>query len=125
MNLYSRFILEERQIDKSNPAEERVKHQAFIPSKKDPRLSVFETNDFLDSYIWELCEKYVEPIRGKTGIARGELHEEDILEPSLGLSIEDEDPPPHHRNILGLNTDESRQKYIAQILAEKAKLFRR
>ena len=67
----SRFVFSKRLISFKN---QRLKHSAFLPPKRDPNnISVFRIDKLVESYIWCLAQKYVGRKRQKAVIGRGDL----------------------------------------------------
>jgi len=99
---------------------------AFLPPD-DLKLSVFRTNGLTENDIWEIGKKEVmqKLAAPRTLYGRAEIKALKVQE--TGLSIEPDNIPPRHANIVGWPKEKSERKSIALQLAKKenAKLILR
>jgi hypothetical protein len=100
-------------------AYQTVKYTAFIPPPANNRLSVFRISDLSGSEVWNIGEN-IGTQRGKTLFGRADIEAMSILE--TGLSINADDIPHRHANIIGWPEEASAIKLKAIELAEKAQL---
>jgi hypothetical protein len=92
-----------------------VKHSAFIPPK-DKRLSIFRISSLSESEIWSIGGT----LRAQSLLGRADIKALSIWE--TGLSIDPDDTPPRHANIVGWPNEDSAIMLKAIELAEKAQL---
>jgi hypothetical protein len=97
----------------------RVKVSAFMPNR-ERELSVFRIQDLPEEQIWEIGQRYVSEPQSKTLYARGDVLASVVTENNL--TIDPDDHPPRHANVLGWPEDKSAQKLIATELANQATL---
>lgn len=116
MDSYSRYIVESNKFTSS-----RVKPQAFLPSPKNPQLSVFKTNELSNEEIWAIGVEFVANPRRKTLYARADFPESLVDEVGLSLSP---DPTPHplHANLVGWPEEKNEKMAIAKDLANASSL---
>ncbi len=113
----NRFIFDR---GKYAPKDQRVKYQAFMPAPNG-KTSVYRTSQLGDAEIWGLSERYVEPKIGRKTKARGELKVVDVRVAELQVLSTAE--PPRHANIVNWPDTEDAQLSIAQVLAERSRLY--
>lgn len=117
----ARFLIRSNQFALSH---QRVRPQAFYPSKRDHRVSVFIIDGLEDPQIWYLGEEHVAKPQGRTVLARGELTGNQVSEVG-DLRLNRDDHPPRHANIDGWPADKDEWKLLAQELAGMARLHAR
>jgi hypothetical protein len=93
--------------------------RAFLPGRSG-RCSVFRTHELVDSDVWNLGETHVAPGRGTPVIARADLPDEVVLE--VELTIEADEPPPRHHNLVGWSSDRAANQMRALSLANASTL---
>ena len=86
----------------------------------DKRLSVFRTSDISEDEIWNIGDD-VGRKRAKELLGRADIGSLSVYE--AGLSIDPNDIPLRHANIIGWPDDNSAIKLAAVELAQKAKLI--
>ena len=86
----------------------------------DLRLSVFRVEGLDNNKIWQIGEKKVVSQSGKTLYGRAEIRAQ--LVEKTGLSIDPDNNPPRHANIIGWPLEKNEQKLIALELAKEATL---
>lgn len=99
-------------------AKQIVHYTAFMPPP-DRRLSVFRISRLSEIEIWEIGAN-VGIQRGRKLLGRADIEALPVYDE--GLSIEPDDIPPHHANIIGWPEDDSAIKLAAIELAQKAQL---
>jgi hypothetical protein len=116
--LLCRYLLSRSQF---SPQKKKVKSSAFLPPP-DLRLSIFRVVGLTEDTIWEISEKEVVQKQStpKTLYGRAEVMATTVRE--TGLTIDPDNDPPRHANILGWPEEKSEQKLIALELSESAKL---
>lgn len=112
----ARFLLSSSQFSKKN---QRVKFQAFMPPA-DLRLSVFRIVELSEAEVWRLGEQHVARAAGKTLHARADLAASAFT--GQKLSIDADNAPVRHANVLGWATERSEQQLVAMELARLASL---
>jgi hypothetical protein len=95
--------------------DQTVKYTAFIPPE-NKRLSVFRIFSLSENEVWALGDN----LRSVPSLGRADLKIEGIAE--AGLTIEADDIPARHANIIGWPAESSAIKLKALLLAEKALL---
>jgi hypothetical protein len=101
-------------------------HSGFMPYRN--QLSLFRTAGLTDSEVWQIAEQHVEPNRNKSVRGRGDLDHHDltpILERFSELTLDFDDDPPGHVNLLGWTDDRARNMQIAQRLRSVASIHLR
>jgi hypothetical protein len=97
------------------PSDRTVKHSAFIPPP-DKKLSVFQITDLPEIDIWSMGENLRDRLLvGRADILAGYVYKAD-------LSIDLDNNPPKHANIIGWPDEPSAVKLRALELAEQATL---
>lgn len=114
--LLARFLTHRTQFSRQN---KRVRTVAFMPPA-DLRLSVFRVEGLDNNKIWQIGEKKVVSQSGKTLYGRAEIRAQ--LVEKTGLSIDPDNNPPRHANIIGWPLEKNEQKLIALELAKEATL---
>ncbi len=92
-----------------------VKHAAFMPPA-DKRLSVFRIFNLQVNEIWNIGDS----LRTEPPLGRADLQASIVTE--TGLTIDPDDIPPRHANIIGWPDESSEIKLKAVVMAEKAQL---
>lgn len=108
----SRFVRSRSQFA---PEKQRVKRAAFMPSGEPLQLSVFRTENLTEDEVWNLAQHLATPPR-----ARGDIGASAIT--AIGLSIDADDHPPRHANILGWSLLKEEQNLKALELERGAHL---
>jgi hypothetical protein len=85
----------------------------------DKCLSVFRTSDLSETQVWKIGES----IRPIPPAARADIRVCNVYD--TGLTIDADDNPPRHANIVGWPEQDSAVKLKAIELAEKAQLHLR
>jgi hypothetical protein len=116
--LLCRYLLSRSQF---SPQKKRVKSSAFLPPP-DLKLSVFRIIGLTEENIWEIGEEEVvqKQPTPKTLYGRAEIIA--AIVQNVGLTIDPDNDPPRHANILGWPEEKSEKKLIALELSESAKL---
>ena len=115
----ARFLLESSKFSRTA---NNVKARAFHPPP-DRKLAVYRTLGLSNSTIAELGNQEVAELAGKTLYGWGNLICSEVLEIHDGcLSVEPDNVPPKHANIVGWPDEKSEVLLIAQELAQKAML---
>lgn len=100
------------------PSDNTVRHTAFLPPK-DRCLSVFRISGLNETKTWQIGERIglqrSLPLLGRADIKAVAVNE-------TGLSIDADDIPPRHANIVGWPNEVSAIRLKALELAEKAQL---
>jgi hypothetical protein len=97
------------------PSDHTVRYAAFMPPTSK-RLSVFRIFTLQENEIWKLGDTLrIEPPLGRADIKA-------LVVTETGLTVEADDIPPRHANIIGWPNESSEIKLKALILAEKALL---
>jgi hypothetical protein len=81
---------------------------------------MFRTHELPDSDVWSLGDEHVAPGRRKPVIARADL-QDDVL-PEVELTIEPDEPPPRHHNLVGWSGDRAANQMRALRLAQVSAL---
>jgi hypothetical protein len=102
-----------------NPTKQIVHYTAFMPPP-DRRLSVFRTSGLSEAAIWNIGDD-VRRKRDKQLLGRADIESLSVYE--VGLSIDPNDIPLRHANIIRWPDDDSAIKLAAVELAQKAKLI--
>ncbi|MBI2923280.1 MAG: hypothetical protein HYY18_19665 [Planctomycetes bacterium] len=97
-----------------------VKSRAFMPPT-NLRLSVFRTQDWPEVRIWEAGQREVAAPLHLTLYGRAELSVAQVQ--GTGLSVDPDEIPQDHANIIGWPSEKDAQKSIAQDLAAAARLI--
>lgn len=97
------------------PLDHTVRHAAFMPPK-NKLLSVFRIFDLRENEVWRLGDT----LRTESPLGRADL--KTIVVTESGLTVDADDIPPRHANIMGWSDESSEIKLKAMILAEKALL---
>jgi hypothetical protein len=87
-----------------------------MPPLPDKRLSVFRISGLHENDIWGIGEN----LRTQSLLGRADIKALAVFE--TGLSIDPDNTPPRHANIIGWPEDSSAIKLKAIELAEKAQL---
>ena len=95
--------------------DQTVKHAAFMPPGSK-RLSVFRIHDLQENEVWSLGDT----LRTEPPLGRADIKALDVAE--TGLTVDADDIPPRHANIIGWPDESSEIKLKALVLAEKALL---
>lgn len=101
----------------------RVKPQAFHPSPRDHKTSVFRVSGLTEGSIWALADAHAAGTRTGGALARAEVSVAQVQ--ATGLRVEAADPPPRHANIIGWPEEKPAWMSKAQELAAIALLRRR
>lgn len=101
-----------------------IRHQAFLPSSSNPKLSVFRIFGLSDQEIWTLAVEKVETIRTKRVIARGDLSIAQVTDRQLVVQP-DADPTSRHANIVDWPADRDERATLAKDLAALASSAKR
>lgn len=99
-----------------------LKPAAFLPAMSGAgrlELSVFRTDGLSEGEIWALAVRHVVPL-GRSLHGRGDLHARQVALTHPPLSLDMDEAPPRHGNILDWPTDIDEQLALAQELAELA-----
>lgn len=98
-----------------------VKPTAFMPPP-DLRLSVFRINELDENSIWAIAiDNIMRNKNSETSLyGRAEILSSNVL--SCNLSIDPDNTPPRHANIVGWPKEKDQQKMKALELAKKATL---
>jgi len=110
---WARFLCSSRHF---SPADDRVRFSAFMP--KDRATSVFHILGLGDDLAGQLGHDVVAGDRslyGHAEVTRAQVDE-------CGLSIDADNIPPRHGNIVGWPEEKAEQRLFAQDLAEAASL---
>ena len=97
------------------PSDHTVRHAAFMPPA-DKRLSVFRIFNLRENEVWRLGDT----LRTETTLGHADIKALVVTE--TGLTVEADDIPPRHANIIGWPDESSEIKLKAMVLAEKASL---
>lgn len=92
-----------------------VKHAAFMPPP-NKLLSVFRIFDLQENEVWRLGDT----LRAEQPLGRADIKTLYVTE--TGLTVDADDIPPRHANIIGWSDESSETKLKAIVLAEKASL---
>ena len=98
----SRLLVDSRDVDSKGSY---VKARAFAPSRAG-ETSVCCTSSMREDAIWAWGMEHVEPTRGPV-LGRADVRAGDAS--SLGLSVESDEPPPHHAVIRGWPDEKSKR----------------
>jgi len=97
----------------------RVKYPAFLPP--DGETSVYRITSLTEEKIWDIGQRYVAEVSGRTLLARGDLFVSDVF--ATGLNVELETASHHlHANIIGWPPQKGQRILIAKKLERKAQL---
>ena len=113
--MLARYIFSRNQYSSSN---QTVKYTAFIPPP-EKRLSVFRISDLTENEILTIGDS-IGILRSKPCAGRADIKATAVVESDL--SIDADDIPPRHANIVGWPEEDSAIKLKAMELAEKAQL---
>jgi hypothetical protein len=108
----ARFLYHKNQY---RPSDQTVKYAAFIPPE-NKRLSIFRIFSLSENKIWELGDN----LRSVPSLGRADFKTESVS--AAGLTIEVDDIPARHANIVDWPAESSAIKLKALLLAEKALL---
>lgn len=97
------------------PSDNTIRPAAFMPPAS-MRLSVFRTFDLPENEIWNLGDA----LRTEPPLGRADIMVQAVTE--TALTVEADDIPPRHANIVGWPDESSAIKLKALLLAEKALL---
>ncbi len=114
--LLARYLLSRTQFSSQKRV---VKSSAFMPPPSG-ELSVFRTEGMDAEAVWELGERCVAGPQGRTLWGRADVLAGDVGE--VGLTVDADDDPPRHANIVGWPEEKDAQKMLALELAERASL---
>ena len=95
-----------------------IRHQAFMPSPRTMKHSVFRTSGLSEGEVWAIAMEKVEPSRGRV-IGRGDLLASLIYDRQLQL-LPDQDTGSRHADIVGWSTERELRATIAKELAALA-----
>ena len=84
------------------------------------QVSVFIVTDKPEQERWDIGQRYVADLRGKSLKARIEIDAQAVFD--VGLNIEPDDEPPGHANIIGWWEDIDKVRMVAFRLAAKARV---
>lgn len=112
----ARYIFSRSQYSSSN---QTVKYTAFIPPP-EKRLSVFRISDLTEDEIFTIGDN-IGILRSKSCVGRADIRATAVVESAL--SIDADDIPLRHANIVGWPEEGSAIKLKAIELAEKAQLY--
>mgnify|MGYP001569640033 CR=1 FL=1 len=112
----SRYIFSEKYYSKSD---NRVRFNAFMPRENEVKISVFRIDGLGSQEIWDIG-KEVAKNRNPSLKGRADLLVEHVSQAKL--SVESDEPPQRHANIVFPSKDKSEQKLIAIKLAGSANL---
>lgn len=114
-----RYLPEESYFSRRDNA---VKPRAFMPPS-DLKLSVFRTDGLSEEQIWEIGEKRVIQAmsQAKTLYGRADIKVASVLE--VNLSVDPDNVPERHANIIGWSADKARRQSLAQELAAESNLI--
>jgi hypothetical protein len=87
---------------------------------RNGELSVFRIQELPEEQIWEIGRRYVSEPQGKTLYGRGDVFASIVIENNLTINLDDN--PPRHANVVGWPADKSKLKLIALELANQATL---
>ncbi|MBF0537789.1 MAG: hypothetical protein HQL03_05995 [Nitrospirae bacterium] len=110
----TRFIFDSNEYRSSDKG---LKHSAFMPNNKG-KTSVFRISGISDEEIWDIGEREVVPKKGKAMKGRADIPAYEVLKHNL--SVDPEEPPPRHANIVSWNLNRQDQRLIAVKLAADA-----
>lgn len=97
----------------------RVKYPAFLPP--DGETSVYRITSLTEEEIWDIGQRYVAEVSGRTLRARGDLFVSDVF--SVGLNVELETATHHlHANVIGWPPQKAQRMLGAKKLEGKAQL---
>lgn len=102
---YSRYLF---QKDHFSRAQNRVKPDAFVVAP-EVKASVSETQTLKESEVWQIGEA-IATKRGRSLKGRGDFGEPGLE--AAGLTIEIDEPPDYHRNIIGWASNEKPQQLM-------------
>jgi hypothetical protein len=114
---FSRFIHQKGDYSVDN---NKVKANAFNPPRTSSRLSIFLTESLTEKEIWTIAENCVDDPPNKVTKARGDLKESVVT--SAGLTIDFDDNPPRHANILGWPQEKSERMLLAKKISDPSVL---
>jgi hypothetical protein len=113
--ILARFLLSKTQYYRQRA---RAKPSAFLPH--NGATSVFKVSSLSEDDIWRIGRDIVVKARDRRVHGRADL--ESTAVGANGLTIDNDDDPPGHANIVGWPSDKAKQKAIAGALAEAAAL---
>lgn len=113
-----RYLPEESYFSRSKNA---VKPKAFMPPS-DLKLSVFRIDGLSLKQIWEIGEQQVIQAMPQTKVLYGLANIKVAKVNEVSLSIDPDNRPMRHANIIGWPANKARRQSIAQELAAEAKL---
>ncbi|OFZ10920.1 MAG: hypothetical protein A2Z20_03440 [Bdellovibrionales bacterium RBG_16_40_8] len=114
------YIFVDEHINKTT---HKAKHQLFKPRKnKGNDLSTFRIINCVESYIWYLSKRYVEPFSKKKTIARADFPLAAAKKAQLKINP-DGNPHKRHLNLENWPTDSSACKLISMEIANASNLI--
>ena len=111
----TRYLTHRNQFSSEN---NRVKHNVFMPPH-DLKLSVFRIHGLAIEDIWKIGKK---AIRKSKRTLRGRADIRTLAVTTSGLSIDPDNKPRRHANVIGWPPEKEEQKSIALELANRATL---
>jgi hypothetical protein len=114
----SRYLTSTNHFGRQN---NRVKYSAFMPPA-DLKLSVFRTKELPEKAIWDIGNNEVGENAQVPKTLYGRAEITPLVVKKVELSIDPDDEPPRHANIIGWPQEKSEQKLKALELAESATL---
>lgn len=87
---------------------------------KDLKLSVFQIEGFDEDRIWEMGQTYAAEPSNRTLHGRGDITVSAVYQ--IGLSLNPDNQPPRHADIVDWPEEKSKQKLFAVELADGARL---
>lgn len=100
-------------------SDQTVKYGAFVPPKNNRQLSVFRISSLSENEIWIIGEN----LRSLSLLGRADVQASYVFQ--IELSIDPDNTPQHHANIIGWPSQDSEIKLKAIELADNAQLVRR
>lgn len=117
--IQSRFITSKSHFSKTKLM---AKYHAFLPmlNKVSNRweTSIFQINDLTEEKIWELAEENITKKSGRSVYARADLFTLSITVDGE-LSVEADNNPPKHANIIGWPEKKHERQHLANKLASR------
>ena len=114
-DLLARHALEKK--SHYRPSDNTVKPKAFQPAR-DGATSTFKVTSLSHDEIKELGKIHVADPQGKTVFGWSEITVQDVIE--VGLTLDPNNNPPGHVNIINWPDTPDKQISIQQMLAAKA-----
>ena len=97
-----------------------VKHNAYMPNKNG-ETSIYRTTGITGPEIYEIGQKYVGKIIGRSIKGHAEILVSEIIKHRLAVKA-DPSPHPRHANIIDWPDEKTEQRIIAMELADNALL---